>query len=233
MENENYWTSIERKLSTRGTLTPEIKAACSHFSQHTSYDYQMSEKLRSERADLMVQLKRDGYSLIEIGDLLGVTRERVRQLIKRTVGPKAFPRARRLRSYKPCGHCGTPMEKRGMTRAFCSKQCRNAAAAKRASSKYATFTFKCDNPACGKEMVKTGKQVFAHEYYGLSRWFCTRECYISTLKGVGIGNDEKYSRSEAARERARRYKQAAADRRAAERNRRREPSHEDIVGTVL
>ncbi len=40
-----------------------------------------------QRADLMCELRAEGYSLQEIGERFGVTRERVRQIIRRADGP--------------------------------------------------------------------------------------------------------------------------------------------------
>lgn len=65
------------------------------------------------RTEQMVTMRREGKTLQEIGDVFGITRERVRQLVGDV----------EILSHPPCVECGGPMPSASAAKRFCSDSC--------------------------------------------------------------------------------------------------------------
>lgn len=94
------------------------------------------KKYNEERAVLVVKLIEAGFTLSKVGEMLGLTRERVRQVYAKKTGhgviehrvsekialvERALPALLKMRE-KICRHCSTPFTRK-YAQAFCSKAC--------------------------------------------------------------------------------------------------------------
>ena len=105
------------------------------------------------------------WRLGDIGDVVGITRERVRQILRTEGLPTRQPRTL-------CAWCSIPIKK---AHKYCSRAHRHAAS-------LAAYT--CE--LCGRVFFRNKKQVDKHrEKFFAARW-CSNQCqgtYIGQLKG--------------------------------------------------
>jgi hypothetical protein len=81
----------------------------------------MNLGVKAERNLAMVEMYRDGSTLQIIGDALGVTSERVRQILRRADVPPREPMAKEIRT---CPVCGAKHERAPYRRiVHCSREC--------------------------------------------------------------------------------------------------------------
>jgi len=107
------------------------------------------------------------FTLQTIGDIVGLTKERVRQLLKHAnLNTKSF------KGISFCINCGCEIKGNNrLTRLFCSKQCRY---------QYNEIPLYCDT--CGKLFYRQKHIVAAASRKGYKHNFCSQHC-----KGVHLG----------------------------------------------
>ena len=154
------------------------------MSNHREYLEARNKEIR--------QLRRDGLTLREIGEMYGVTREAIRLVCKGIPKPdlKTYIKKNCIVCNKEFVVCGD--KKRNKT---CSKACFKA---KQKFSHYKDGKWSNDDvtltcAGCGKEFTRTKKliEIAKHSYVSRGRdlsskkWYCGRDC---NLKSIHSGN---------------------------------------------
>lgn len=125
----------------------------------------------------MIELRRNGATLKEIGDKFGLTRERIRQLLARA----GVPNPVRVKSFGFRGSCvvcgGDVFRSCKPKHVVCSGKC-GAVLRGSKSSRHVMLAFDC--AGCGKRFERSQylENVRAHGKLCSDKRYCSNECYL-------------------------------------------------------
>jgi len=142
------------------------------------------------RSDEMIKLRLAGESLQQIGDKFGITKERVRQLLKKrgcTFKPKK-PKKPPLMYDLTCVECGKNYQRTHKSK-YCSYECRSA---KSISSRNKFQKLVCVGCGCEFErsdyLINIARHGKTKRGYDVNTVYCTHDCYF---KNGNIGRSKK------------------------------------------
>ena len=170
---------VQRAIGFCATCGKEIRAWHFYCSRKCMPSQQKRPADDRDR-ELLAMTQTGNFTLKHLGEHFGITRERVRQLLKRLGEKTQYVRKPQPRQQKTklCAMCGTAFPVKNK-RKYCSTACRNAATRTpdSPSSRYRQTEEKtCDN--CGKKFRRSGQQQAMHEREQCKHDFCSRACYF-------------------------------------------------------
>jgi transposase-like protein len=186
LRNEGYTYAAVSEIT--GVALHNVAHLCKKAGAKSGYGHLGRKQISSPvaaRNKAIRELREEGHTLIQIGELYGITRERVRQLCKGIDPPD-------LRSRSNCCVCG--VEFVGYRSKYCCGECRKKGQTElhrqknSKFSKHATVKLVCTG--CGIKFERTNRLEGIAECGRMSkgredsgRRFCSKECYYKKAFG--------------------------------------------------
>jgi predicted DNA-binding protein YlxM (UPF0122 family) len=147
------------------------------------------------RNEVLINLVDSGdYSLAEIGEMLSISRERVRQKYFDLTGRSVTAYAKKRREEKErkqkeklnsvkfiCAGCGKPVTygERGNAVKYCEPCYIDV----KKNQRKVTVTYRCENPDCQK-IFHPFRSIFKDNKSTMQRHFCNSACYLKMMAGI-------------------------------------------------